>query len=66
MTKLAIRHEYRDGPQRRHHFNSGWLEEAVCLLTQAAGKITLDGVDVRDILKQMEETAAQGRGGFQP
>ena len=29
-----------------------------CLLTQAAGKITLDGIDVRDILKQMGEGIA--------
>jgi enterochelin esterase-like enzyme len=32
LEKLDIRHQYRDGPKRKHHWNSGWLEEAVDLL----------------------------------
>lgn len=43
MTKLEIRHEFHDGPQREHHWNSGWLEEAVYLMARAAGKNTVDG-----------------------
>jgi hypothetical protein len=29
MAKLQIPHDYRDGPQRKHHWSSGWLEDAV-------------------------------------
>ena len=32
MQELGIRCEYRDGPKRKHHWNSGWLPEAVRLL----------------------------------
>jgi hypothetical protein len=31
-TELNIPHVHRDGPQRRHHWESGWLREAVDLL----------------------------------
>lgn len=32
LDELRIPHSYRDGPQRAHHWESGWLEEAVALL----------------------------------
>lgn len=32
MTRLGILHEYRDGPERKHDWHSGWMEEAVALL----------------------------------
>lgn len=32
MKKLGIPHVYRDGPQLRHHWCSGWLDESVTLL----------------------------------
>ncbi len=32
LEDLRIPHEYRDGPKRRHHWESGWLDEAVSLL----------------------------------
>lgn len=32
MTELEIPHEYRDGPGRKHTWESGWLPEAVALL----------------------------------
>jgi hypothetical protein len=32
LKELGIRCEYRDGPKRKHHWNSGWLQEAVALL----------------------------------
>jgi predicted alpha/beta superfamily hydrolase len=32
MTKLGVAHVYRDGPKREHHWESGWLGEAVELL----------------------------------
>ncbi|KAF0178000.1 MAG: esterase [Limisphaerales bacterium] len=28
MEELKIPHAYRDGPQRKHHWNTGWVEEA--------------------------------------
>jgi len=34
MVELGIRHEYRDGPLRKHHWESGWLPEAIELLAQ--------------------------------
>jgi enterochelin esterase-like enzyme len=34
LEKLGIGHQYRDGPQLKHHWNSGWLEEAVDLLVE--------------------------------
>jgi pimeloyl-ACP methyl ester carboxylesterase len=33
LDELQIPHEYQDGPQREHHWNSGWLPEAVRRLT---------------------------------
>jgi hypothetical protein len=32
LDKLKIAHEYRDGPQRKHDWNSGWVEEAAEIL----------------------------------
>lgn len=32
LLDLQIPHEYRDGPQRKHDWHSGWVEEAVELL----------------------------------
>ncbi len=32
MTELEIPHEFRDGPQRKHHWDSGWVKQAVELL----------------------------------
>ena len=32
MDKLKIAHEYRDGPNRKHDWHSGWVSEAVELL----------------------------------
>jgi predicted alpha/beta superfamily hydrolase len=32
MKKLQIPHQYRDEPKRKHHWNSGWVTEAVELL----------------------------------
>lgn len=32
MQRRGIPHVYRDGPQRKHHWQSGWLAEAVELL----------------------------------
>ena len=32
IDDLKIPHEYRDGPQRKHDWHSGWVEEAVELL----------------------------------
>jgi hypothetical protein len=29
LDELGIPHAYRDGPRRKHHWNSGWLAEAV-------------------------------------
>ncbi len=34
LEELELPHEYRDGPQRAHHWESGWLDEAVSLLVQ--------------------------------
>lgn len=33
MQRSQVRHEYRDGPRRAHVWGSGWLAEAVELLT---------------------------------
>ncbi len=27
MQELKIPHAYRDGPKRRHHWNTGWMAE---------------------------------------
>lgn len=32
LDEIKIPHEYRDGPQRKHDWHSGWVEEAVELL----------------------------------
>ena len=32
LTELGVAHLYRDGPHREHHWNSGWVIEAVGLL----------------------------------
>lgn len=32
LKELEVPHMYRDGPQRDHHWESGWLDEAVSLL----------------------------------
>ncbi|MDE0126668.1 MAG: hypothetical protein OXN97_19055, partial [Bryobacterales bacterium] len=37
LGKLEVPHVYRDGPQRTHHWQSGWLAEAVELLTDECG-----------------------------
>jgi S-formylglutathione hydrolase FrmB len=34
MTELKIPHVYKDGPQRKHDWKSGWVSEAVELLMQ--------------------------------
>jgi S-formylglutathione hydrolase FrmB len=36
LEQLGIRHEYRDGPQRKHDWHSGWVEAAVELLMRRA------------------------------
>lgn len=36
LEDLAIPHEYRDGPQRKHDWHSGWVAEAVQSLFEAA------------------------------
>lgn len=32
LNELDVAHVYQDGPQRTHHWNSGWLSDAVRLL----------------------------------
>ena len=32
LEKLNVSHEYRDGPERKHDWHSGWVKEAVELL----------------------------------
>ena len=34
LTELRISHQYKDGPKRKHDWHSGWLTEAVDLLTR--------------------------------
>ena len=34
LVELIIPHEDRDGPQRKHRWESGWLNEAVELLVR--------------------------------
>jgi hypothetical protein len=34
LSELSIPHVYRDGPPRAHHWDSGWLAEAVACLVQ--------------------------------
>jgi S-formylglutathione hydrolase FrmB len=38
LEELRIPHAYRDGPRREHHWNSGWLPEAVELLVEPTSK----------------------------
>lgn len=38
LKKLAIPHEYRDGPKRSHDWHSGWIEEAMTLLLAQPAK----------------------------
>jgi len=38
MQNWKIPHVYRDGPQRKHHWQSGWLPEAVECLVEKKGK----------------------------
>ncbi len=38
MEKLKIAHEYRDGPQRKHDWHSGWVKEAAELLLARSEK----------------------------
>lgn len=40
MTRLDIRHLYRDGPERTHDWHSGWVAESVELLFEAANSLT--------------------------
>ena len=35
MLGMEIRHEYADGPKRRHSWESGWVPEAVRMLVDA-------------------------------
>lgn len=34
LGDLGVPHEYADGPKRQHHWESGWLPEAVALLLE--------------------------------
>lgn len=34
LDELKIPHEYRDGPKRKHHWNSGWVPEALEFLVR--------------------------------
>jgi len=36
LVQLDIPHDYSDGPQRQHHWNSGWVQEAVKALMEMA------------------------------
>lgn len=38
MNDNKVQHIYHDGPQRRHHWNSGWLEAAIDLLAKTPAK----------------------------
>jgi hypothetical protein len=38
MNDNKVQHIYHDGPQRRHHWNSGWLENAIDLLARTPAK----------------------------
>ncbi len=37
LDGLGVPHIYRDGPQRKHHWQSGWLEESVSMLAERCG-----------------------------
>lgn len=43
LDSLGISHSYRDGPQRKHHWQSGWLEESVAILTAGCGSGNAQG-----------------------
>ncbi|MBI1367811.1 MAG: hypothetical protein GC162_04065 [Planctomycetes bacterium] len=36
LDQLQIPHEFADGPERRHHWDSGWVEQAVEMLIKIA------------------------------
>lgn len=38
MVRLGIVHAYRDGPQRKHDWHSGWVDEAVRLLLETSAR----------------------------
>ncbi len=38
LNEMGVRHVYRDGPPREHHWHSGWLPEAVELLVKDDGE----------------------------
>jgi Putative esterase len=38
MQRLQVPHEYRDGPNRKHNWHSGWVDEAVAFLVGSAEK----------------------------
>ncbi len=38
LQKFGIPHDYQDGPERKHDWHSGWVEEAVGLLLQHSPK----------------------------
>lgn len=38
MDELNVAHEYRDGPERKHDWHSGWVKEAVELLIGKQGE----------------------------
>lgn len=55
MKELGVKCRYRDGPKRKHHWNGGWLEEAVDLLisdlrgaVRPAGPMPIQAVIVRE------------------
>ena len=39
LTELGIPHDYRDGPTRAHHWESGWLQETVALLVSPGSSV---------------------------
>jgi S-formylglutathione hydrolase FrmB len=45
MHELGIPHRYRDGPRRKHCWNSGWLPEAVEMLLEEGRSARPQGVD---------------------
>lgn len=48
MQKLKIAHEYQDGPQRKHQWDSGWVPEAVNLLLPQSSRTKPEGIPARD------------------
>ena len=49
MDDLKIAHTYRDGPQRKHSWNSGWLSEAVAMLVANESVASPSGLGRRSI-----------------